>query len=194
MRTLSMRVANLLICGLIGTGAHAAQQLPTTPHKGFARPDDPFVSIGDPHRQAEQWAICSATFDTLAWLVTEAGSPARGQQLRELANGAKVAVAMTFVSDSMGRISELPADQARPAFASAWRFAQHSMASLPETEVTKLRAEFEAASQAGELEAFVGQLTATMEICGSNGDGQQMYVDLWRELLRSGMVTEPEGQ
>ena len=54
-----------------------------------------FLEIKDINRQAEVWAMCAATYDTMAEFLSEA-QPARSKQLKQLANGADVAVIMSM--------------------------------------------------------------------------------------------------
>jgi hypothetical protein len=48
--------------------------------------------------------------------------------------------------------------------------------------------ELEMMTENSQQEQFMAKLTKTIEICSSNGESQQMYVDMWRELAKSGLV------
>jgi hypothetical protein len=143
-----------------------------------------FLEIKDVNRQAEAWAMCAATYDVMAEILSES-QPARSQQLKELANGAEVTVTMAIVSDG------LTPDITQDRFNALWSMAQLSGTELPRTRRTMLAADEE--SSAGEkAKEFFSNLSATMEICFKNLEGQQMYIDLWRELAKSGLLQMPK--
>lgn len=142
-----------------------------------------FLEIKDVNRQAEAWAICAATYDYMAGILSET-QPARSKQLSELANGAEVAVTMAIVSDGLD--PEISQDR----FNALWSMAKLSGTELPKTRFTMLAAEAEA--DTGKNNAvFLKNLTATFEICIRNLEGQQTYIDTWRELAKSGLLQIP---
>lgn len=143
-----------------------------------------FLKIEDVNRQAEAWAMCAATYDTMAEILSKA-QPARSQQLSELANGAEVAVTMAIVSDG------LDPEISQERFNALWSMGKLSGTELPKTRLTMLAAEAE--SYTGkDTEVFIRNLTATVEICIRNLEGQQMYIDTWRELAKSGLLQIPK--
>lgn len=141
-----------------------------------------FLEIKDVNRQAEAWAMCAATYDYMAGILSEA-QPARSKQISELANGAEVAVTMAIVSDGLD--PEISQDR----FNALWSMAKLSGTELPKTRFTMLDAEAEA--DTGNNAVFLKNLTATFEICIRNLEGQQMYIDTWRELAKSGLLQIP---
>ena len=144
-----------------------------------------FLEIKDVNRQVEAWAMCAATYDFMAGILSET-QPARSKQLSELANGAEVAVTMAIVSDGLD--PEISQDR----FNALWSMAKLSGTELPKTRFTMLAAEAEAEADTGKNNAvFLKNLTATLEICIRNLEGQQMYIDTWRELTKSGLLQIP---
>lgn len=143
-----------------------------------------FLEIKDVNRQAEAWALCAATYDVMAEILSEA-QPARSQQLRELANGAEVAVTMAIVMDG------LDSEISKERFNALWAMAKLAGKELPRTRQTMLAAEAESYQNKG-AEVFLGNLSATIEVCFKNLEGQQMYIDTWREMAKSGLLQLPE--
>ena len=139
-----------------------------------------FLEIKDVNRQAEAWAMCAATYDVMAQILSEF-QPARAEQLRDLAKGAKVTVIMAIASDG------LDPDITQERFNALWAMAKLGGTELSSTMRTMLAAD--AKSSIGkEAEVFIGNLSATMEICFKNLRGQRMYIDSWRELAKSGKL------
>lgn len=139
-----------------------------------------FLEIKDSHRQAEAWAMCSASYDLMAELLEES-SPARSRQLSDLANGADLAVIISMVANKIN-------DQMTPEkFDSVWTFSKLSGTELPKTRRTMLLAELESDTSEGSLN-FIANLLKTVEVCAGNLKGQQTYIDLWREIAQSGLL------
>ena len=143
-----------------------------------------FLKIKNANRQAEAWAMCVASYKVMAVILSQS-APARSQQLKELSNGAKVAILMSQVTDG------LSTDMAPGKFNSLWKMAQLSSIELPKTRITMLAAELESANKKGK-EAFLNNLSATVAVCAKNLPAQQMYIDTWRELAKSGLLKLPD--
>lgn len=143
-----------------------------------------FLEIKDINRQAEAWAMCAATYDAMAELLSEE-QPARSQQISELANGAEMAVIMSMVTDG------IDTDITPERFNSLWKMAQVVGTELPKTRRTMLLAEMESSKTKEQAGIFLSNLSATFEVCVKNLSGQQMYIDSWRELGISGLLTLP---
>lgn len=158
--------------------ANAAED--TTPYVDGSKS---FLEIKNVNRQAEAWAMCAATYELMAEILSEA-QPARSKQLKELTTGAKVAVTMAIVSNGLDpKISQ-------DRFTALWTMAKLSGTELPKTRSTMLAAEAEA-NTGKNNGVFIKKLTATIEICIKNLEGQQMYIDTWRELAKSGLLKIP---
>lgn len=143
-----------------------------------------FLEIKNVNRQAEAWAMCAATYDFMAELLSDS-RPARSKQLNELANGAKVAVTIAIVSDGLN--TKISQDR----FNALWSMAKLSGTEIPKTKLTMLAADAEA-STGKSYDVFVRNLTATLDICIINLEGQQVYIDTWRELAKSGLLQIPK--
>lgn len=151
--------------------------------ESYVNVDVPFILMKDAHRQADAWATCSAVY-AIASEILES-SPAQAKHLKEMSNGASIAVTMTHVSDGLdtGITSE--------RFAALWNYSKLLASSLPESKMTAILADAEGMGK-GKAEQFIRKLTATLEICMQNADSQQAYIDTWRELAKSGLVTVQE--
>jgi len=142
--------------------------------ESYLTTQNPIFSIEDNIRQAEAWAMCSAVYQIFS-AINEADSPATAQLYSEMANGAEVAVLMTFVMSSI-------LDEDEPeAFSATVRFGQTSMSALPEQQMTWLLALSE------QDDAWSQNMSATYDYCVANLEAQQAYVDMSRELQQSGL-------
>ena len=146
----------------------------------YVEADKPFLEISDVNREAEAWAMCSAAYNALSEILSQE-QPARAKQMNQLANGAEVAVTMSLFSD--GLASDISSDR----FESLWSAAKLSGTEIPKTSRTMLAAEAES-----NPDDFMHNMMATFEVCMDNISAQQMYIDMWRELAKSGMVRLPD--
>lgn len=143
----------------------------------------PFVSIKDVNRQAEAWGTCSANYDVMAMLLAES-NPAQAKQYRDLGNGASLAVVMVHVSD--GLVSDISPER----FNSLWNYSKTLADSIPETKRTMILADAEILGEKG-TEKFITKVATTTKVCVANLEGQQKYIDAWRELAKSGLLSMP---
>ncbi len=143
----------------------------------------PFLEIRDVNRQAEAWGTCSATYDVMSMLLAES-DPAQAKQYSELGYGASLAVVMTHIADG------LSADISPERFNSLWSYSQVLGDSIPEASKTTILAEAETLGESG-AGTFITKVAATVKICVANLEGQQTYIDTWRELAKSGLLTMP---
>lgn len=143
----------------------------------------PFLEIKDVHRQAEAWGTCSATYDVMSMLLAES-NPAQAKQYSDLGNGASMAVVMAHVADG------LSPDISPESFNSLWGYSKTLADSIPETKKTMILAEAESLGESG-TEKFIAKLATTLKICMANLEAQQTYIDTWRELAKSGLLTMP---
>jgi len=142
-----------------------------------------FLEIKDPNRQAEAWAMCAASYDVMAEILTST-APARSKQLADLANGAELAVMISMVANKLDK------DLTPEKFNNLWGFSKISGAELPKTRRNVLLADFESDNSEGSV-VFVADLSKTVEVCASNLEDQQTYIDIWRELATSGLLQMP---
>jgi hypothetical protein len=61
---------------------------------------------------------------------------------------------------------------------------------LPKTSRTFLMAEAESTPK-DEIDKFLENLGAAVEVCASNLDGQKTHIDAWRDVAKSGLLTLP---
>lgn len=143
----------------------------------------PFLLIKDLNRQADAWGTCAATYEVMSILLMES-SPAQAKQYQERGNGSAIAIVMTHVSDG------LSSDMTQARFNSLWSLSKTLATSIPETKRTMILADAERLGASGS-EKFIGKVVTTIEICMSNLEGQQNYIDKWRELAKSGLLAMP---
>jgi len=134
-----------------------------------------------PHREAEAWALCTVVFELSSYFL-EDDTPAQAKLLHQLANGTKLAVAMSIF---LPRISS---EMTPEEFNSSWSYAKHQMQNLPDLA----RDQADVLLERQGMEQFLTRLIASQEICLQAGEKQQMYVDTWRELAQSGLMKLPE--
>ncbi|WP_461517759.1 hypothetical protein [Porticoccus sp.] len=150
----------------------------------YINADEPFLEITEVNRQAEAWAMCSAAYDTLAYIVSDS-SPARSQQLSELAGGAEIAIIMATVADS------LHDEMTQEKFDAVWNIAKSVSTEMPGSMRTFLAAEIASTSNTG-TSTFFDNLSATVTVCVKNLPSQEFYIGMWRELAKSGLRYSPD--
>ena len=150
---------------------------------GYVDGSTQFVLIEDVNRQAEAWATCAATYEIMA-TIFETSNPSQAQQYHDMSNGAALSVAMTHVLDGFEE------DITPERFNSLWNYSKVLIQSLPETQTNMILADAERYSDE-DVSSFYSKLGATAEVCVSNLDGQQEYIDLWRDLAKSGLLIIP---
>ncbi|WP_203142920.1 hypothetical protein [Marinobacter mangrovi] len=145
--------------------------------------DGPIIQIDNMNREAEAWGTCSAAYDVMAMLLEE--RPAQAQQFKNYGNGAALAVVMAHVSDGLER------DMSPEQFGALWNYSKTLSESIPETQKTMILADAENAGEKGS-DKFVEKVANTVKTCISNLEGQQAYIDTWRELAKSGLLSVPQ--
>lgn len=140
----------------------------------------PFLRIADVNRQADAWGTCSAAYDIMAELLPE--SSVRARRFHELGNGASMSVLMLHFFDGMTK------DITQNEFNARWEYSKVLMESIPEVQRTRILADLEERwSQKPDL--FFNKLLSTLKVCVENLEAQRMYVDQWRALAKSGLLT-----
>ena len=142
----------------------------------------PFVLIKDINRQAEAWGTCSAAYEIMATLLES--TPAQAKKVKDLGNGASLAVVMSHVTHG------LTSDITPEKFDALWAYSKTLADSIPETRRTMILADAEALGDKG-AELFANKISETIKVCISNLEGQQSYIDTWRELAKSGLLKLP---
>ncbi len=142
--------------------------------------DGPIIQIDDVNRQAEAWGTCAAAYDVMAMFFED--QPARSQQFKDFGNGAELAVIMTHVSGG------LEPDMGHEEFSALWNYSKTLGESIPETRKTMILADAESTEE-DSAEKFLQRVTNTVKTCVSNLEGQQVYIDTWRELAKNGLLS-----
>lgn len=145
----------------------------------------PYLLISDPHRQAEVWATCHAAYDIVS-AAMKIQSPAQSDQFHQMANGAKIAIMMAYVSDAMKDMDDKNPNASISRFNAALEYGKTASKSMPETKNTALMAIFEAADEQQKTQWFA-DLGATINGCVENLEGQQLLIDMSRNLATSGL-------
>ncbi len=143
-----------------------------------------FMDIADVNRQAEAWGTCAAAYDVMALILKS--QPAQAKQVKDYGNGASLAVIMTHVSDGLG--PDITSDK----FNALWNYSKTLGDSIPETKRNMMLAEAEALGEKGSSQ-FIEKVAATVKVCINNLKYQQVYIDDWRELAKSGLLQIPKG-
>ena len=146
----------------------------------FLSDNEVFLAIENPHREAEAWATCSASLDILAEIAAE-DSPAQAKQIHQSANGAGVAIAMSIIADGIDE------EKSPEQLSNMMTFAVTQMDSLVDVERVAILSELEKMSQNSQADKFMEKLGNTAAVCSKNAETQQMYIDLWKDMAKSGM-------
>ena len=83
----------------------------------------------------------------------------------------------------------LSSDITPSEFAALWSYSKTLGDTITETRSTMIMADAESLGAKG-AETFIKKLSATIKVCQSNLEAQQSYIDLWRELAKSGLLTQ----
>ena len=148
---------------------------------------DNFTRISAKHERARHWAICAAIYEAAAGVHEKLlDQAAEGKKMRELSNGAKAAVAMTFVSGM-----DLNTEGQIERFKSTWEFARLMAVTMPATVATAIEADLSKATDEQSRMNAIKAIFETVPICMGNLELQQALIDFWRELAMSGLITIP---
>lgn len=137
----------------------------------------PFITYENINDEVLAWATCAATMDILAE-VYKSDNPSTSEQLNNLANGAEVAILMSQVSRVLSKddfeVSELNA---------TITYGKMQMDEAPNVQKQVILSELELEG----LELVTTKLTTTLKLCSENNELQKIYVDMMRDLARSGI-------
>jgi hypothetical protein len=148
-----------------------------------------FMLVTDKHKQASLWATCAATYSFVAELARKEGQEQQAKFSEDVSRGASVAVAMTYMVKFLSDDTYSEEDKISQ-FGTRWESAKQLMSALPESRMTYLLAQLEGSSSKESAE-FMDKLTETVRVCTDNEKGQQGYIDIYREMAASGMLTSP---
>lgn len=183
-----MRMVFVSILGLLGIGQLCAAEAPSSL---FVRSDTPFALIADPNDQATQWATCAAIYQLVAEsLATDPETANQAEQTQQQGNGAKTAIMMCFVANTFSEMQSPPSSGDIARFNAGLEYGKVAMTEWPKTQRTAIMAEFERTKLSNDnTDVWQAKLLDSFKVCLSNGEGQQGYIDLWRKLATSGLVT-----
>lgn len=149
-----------------------------------------FLFSGGKHKQARAWAKCAALYETLAEINRAWDNPEQAKQLDNMGNGAKLAVGMTFVVSNLGTS---PEEFSVSQFNATWSYAKVAIEEMPSVERTAINANLELAKKStADLKIEIQAIIDGVTVCAKNSEAQQGYIDIWRELATSGLLTTPK--
>lgn len=146
--------------------------------------DMPFETIADVNQQAENWAVCAASYDIMSTIMAPE-APARARQLSDLGSGARVALGISLV------MNDLEPDISPERFNTLWANSEAAMAEWPQAQLYSILADAEGSGIEGG-ESFGKKLNATVVICINNLAAQRKHVETWIELAESGLIKPSE--
>lgn len=141
-----------------------------------------FAEINDPAREAEAWAMCSTVYEFYSEIMSEGETAATSELLHQQGNGAKFAILML-------QMLNLPEDATPEQFKAAYKYGQHMMETLPSQKQLQIKSDLELAKvQKTPITQVTERIKNTFQTCQNNLELQQLYIDAFRELAKSGMV------
>lgn len=142
--------------------------------------DDLKIRSVEAHDQSRMWSTCAAVHELVAVMDDNGADSPSAKESANQGRGAKVASAIVFIVDYF-EDSEDP----NPAiFSSKWEMATMVMESNYESVTTSIFS-----GMAADPAAFSEKLLPTYRYCLNILDVQQDYIDLWRELYGSGLLS-----
>jgi hypothetical protein len=99
---------------------------------------------------------------------------------KNLSNGAKAAVAMTFIKPTLVSAEEFNEKK----YEATVTYATEAMNFLPEAALTSIMADYDLRG----TDVWFKNVTKTLKVCTENLEEQQAYIDLWRTLATSGLM------
>lgn len=161
---------------VVSTASISAEQNET-----FLATNHDFEKIVDSNREADTWATCAASLEILSIVIQE-HSPAQSKKMKQLSNGALVSAGMSLIVD------ELDQDLSPERFAELWNYSRQQMQSLYDVQQTSILAELEMSQTESQKNSFLTKVSNTVAVCSQNSDLQRLYVDMTREVAKSGML------
>lgn len=138
--------------------------------------------ITDPNRQAEAWATCAVIYDFYSDLIGSSQTKATAELLKQQRNGAKISILMS-------QLIALKEDSSDDEFKATYKYGQHLMEVLPSQKELQIQSDFELLSgQNKTIEHLTNKILNTYKVCQNSSRLQQTYIDLFRELAKSGLI------
>jgi len=175
MKTFNTVFLMLLLCTSLLSLAESFEDI------SFIEGEHQFILNKDTQKEANSWAMCSAAYSMLA-KVNEPESPEYASKLNQFSNGAGIAIVMTYY---MRMDTAKDGSSWNEDFARVWRHGVTMRESLIDVAATHIASNIEGHG----LEVSLVKLINTVSICSDNLDAQQAFIDAWRELRESGVLT-----
>jgi hypothetical protein len=161
-----------LMFGLVARNGLAAE-----PDSSYLASKEPFIGMENINDEVQAWATCSASLNILSNIMKDE-SPNMALQLNNLSNGSDVAILMSQVSrvlaDEDFDINELNATIA---------YGKLQMDEMPKAEQARILSDLEVYG----FEVMMIKLNGTLEQCVKNNEAQKIYVDMMRDMVKSGV-------
>jgi len=165
----------------------AAQCIASEDNMSYLESDEQFIRILDKNREAEAWATCAVVYSITASYYEDENQE-QAAVWKNQANGATLAVAMSHFSTIFEED-----DVSKERFESTWELAQVLAKGIPETRLAIILADKKSLEKSGS-DLFPQKLAETLRVCHGNLEAQQAYIDLWRELFKTGMLKSKDRQ
>ena len=149
--------------------------------------------ISNKQKQAEAWGMCSAVYKKASELMeTESSEAAKIFSTR--ANEAAIVAGMVYIDKGEAAIAAaafaagvVHIDKGKDwiPYTEEQKQAMQSMSqNIPEVQFNIIMADLDVLG----WDIWFDKFSVTLEFCISNLDGQQFYIDFWRELASSGLL------
>lgn len=145
--------------------------------KNYLDIDGPFISAKNINDEVQAWAVCAAGLKVLSEILKE-DKPNTATQLNNLANGASLSILMSQVSRLIS-IEEIDIKKLNATI----EYGKLQMDEMPKVEQSRILSDLELSG----AEVMMEKLTKTMNQCIENNESQKMYVEMMRELAKSGV-------
>ena len=147
-----------------------------TEGKSYIPLEQPLPLIGDINREAVAWATCAAAYRIKSKIVESSAEP---NEYKNTANGAELAVFMTFLKPLVLEDSPDPLQ-----FRTRMEYAKTLMKSMPNAQLAEIMADYEKQ----EINDWVANLKATLSHCSDNLEYQQAYIETYRNIMMRGLM------
>jgi 2C-methyl-D-erythritol 2,4-cyclodiphosphate synthase len=161
------------------SGFFTGNSIATEPDNSYLASKESFLALENVNDEAQAWATCSASLDILSNIM-EDQNPNMALQLNNLSNGSDVAILMSQVSrvlaDENFDINELNA---------TITIGKLQMDEMPKAEQARILSDLEIYG----FETMMVKLNSTLMQCAKNNETQKIYVDMMRDMAKSGVFT-----
>ncbi len=158
---------------------------PATPSAGksWISTSFPFDKDLPVTRQAQQWAMCSATLEVFSeFIKNEMGKPDTATAYKNFSNGAAIAIIGVFIRDLANRAEQMSGDELVDKMQQTIKYSQFASKDYTAAAKTQIGMMRENSSNKNQ---FMEDLIASSKSCTQKHvlDMQQIYIDAARQLL-----------